>query len=155
MEDWHRFGLVTTTPMAASNINGVSTGYIDKVVSSHMTLFSLIAHGIYLYQDIPSAFFNSYIPYTYGSWNIRTPEDPGLYMVNFCLYPGSHQPSGSINISRAREFYFKYTSTYITSTLTADLIANAVAINFLLVTDGSALMRYFFFDVKIDYIYQL
>ena len=42
-----------------------------------------------------------------------TPEDEGAVMINFCLYPGTYQPSAHINVSRAREFYFNFTSAYV------------------------------------------
>jgi len=58
------------------------------------------------------------------------------------LFPRSYQPSGHLNISRARETYLKWNSTYISSTSPVDFIIVAVAINFLLITDGSAVLRY-------------
>jgi hypothetical protein len=142
MEDWHRFGQVTTNIVDPSDVNGITTEFILKTETNHVSTISVEAHGIQLYNNLPAQFFNSYIPYAYGGWNIVTPTDPGLFMVTFNLFPGSYQPSGHINVSRAREFYFKYASSYITSTLTADLVVNASAINFLLISDGSAIMRY-------------
>jgi len=58
------------------------------------------------------------------------------------LFPRSYQPSGHLNISRARETYLKWASTYMTSASSVDLQVVAVAINFLLITDGSAVLRY-------------
>jgi hypothetical protein len=142
MDDWHRFGQVSTSIVAGNVTAGITSGYVLKSESNHVSTISVEAHGIQLYNNLPAQFFNSYIPYAYGGWNIVTPTDPGLFMITFNLYPGSYQPSGHINVSRAREFYFKYASTYITSTLTADLVVNASAINFLLISDGSAIMRY-------------
>jgi hypothetical protein len=142
MEDWHRFGMITTTNYPSTNINGLSTNYTVKDPENHVTNLSIVAHGIPLYNNLPADFFNCYIPVTYGGPNIVTPTDPGLFMLPFCLYPGSYQPSGHVNVSRAREFYLYYTSTYITSSTTADLIVNAEALNFLLISDGSAILRY-------------
>lgn len=71
------------------------------------------AHGIPIYNDFPAEFFSNYSPYIWGGRNIATPEDVGALMVNFCLYPGTYQPSGHLNISRAREFFVQYTSSYI------------------------------------------
>lgn len=103
----------------------------------------LQAHGVYLYRNIQSNFFNHYIPYTYGGNHINTPFDIGALMLTFNLYPGSYQPSGHINVSRAREFYFGYTSAWISASPNdADLSIVAVAINFLLISDGSAVLRY-------------
>lgn len=101
------------------------------------------AHGVPIYRTVPAQFFNSYIPYTYGGSHLNTPYDVGAYMVTFNLYPGSYQPSGHINISRAREFYFIYSSAEIGNTIaSADLSIVAIAINFLLISDGSAILRY-------------
>ena len=133
---------------------------------------SINAHGIPIYNDIPHQFFNSYTSYTYGGHHINTPEDCGTQMITFNLYPGSYQPSGHINISRAREFYYKYSSAkvpvansasasgdcrigplggasarntgddWVSSSNTADLLIVAISINFLLISDGSAVLRY-------------
>jgi hypothetical protein len=103
------------------------------------------AHGIPLYRDIPADFFNHYVPYTYGGAHINTPKDCGVQMITFNLYPGSYQPSGHVNISRAREFYIEFTRTKINGVddvSMADLVVVAIAINFLLISDGSAVLRY-------------
>ena len=63
-------------------------------------------------------------------------------MINFALYPKSYQPSGHLNVSRAREFFLNWNTRYVGSTTPADLLAVAIAINFLLITDGSAVLRY-------------
>ena len=142
MSDWHKFGVVTTSTNAVTSVTGASEAYVLSTQAGHVSRLSVTAHGVPLYNNLPSKFFNSYIPYQYGGWNISTPEDPGLYMICFNLYPGTYQPSGHINVSRAREFYIQYDSTYVTSNATAELVVNAVAINFLLVSDGSATLRY-------------
>ena len=105
---------------------------------------SITAHGIDIYKEMPGSFFHSYTPYTYGGHNVSSPEDPGALMITFCLYPGSYQPSGHVNVSRAREFYLHYWSDNlaVSSTSAADLIVVASAINFLLISDGSAVLRY-------------
>jgi hypothetical protein len=104
---------------------------------------SITAHGIDIYKEMPGTFFHSYTPYTYGGHNVVSPEDPGALMITFCLYPGSYQPSGHVNVSRAREFYLRYWSEgAVSSAEPADLIVVASAINFLLISDGSAVLRY-------------
>lgn len=165
--DWHRLTLLTDRTIeltARSN----SAAVIDDTVAYNAgngktkTAFSqlsidrlsfpvftetidtlqLQAHSINIFQTLSSKFFRDYLPYTYGGVNVTTPEDPGALMLNFCLYPGTYQPSGHINVSRAREFYLQYVSSYVTSSTTADLLTLACAINFLLITDGSAVLRY-------------
>ncbi len=102
----------------------------------------LQAHGINIFMQLPRNFFRDYLPFTFGEDKIITPEDQGAFMLNFCLYPGSYQPSGHINVSRAREFFLQYTSSYVSSVTPADLLVLAIAINFLLISDGSAVLRY-------------
>jgi hypothetical protein len=142
MDDWHRYGLVSTTSNLAASLNGAPSDFTTKVEAAHVSRLSITAHGVPLYNDLPARFFNCYVPYTYGGWNVSAPTDPGCYMITFNMYPGTYQPSGHINVSRAREFYLKYDSSYVTSNTTADLVVNAVAINFLLISDGSATLRY-------------
>lgn len=102
----------------------------------------IVAHGIELFKQFPGKFYNSYIPFHYGGQNIRTPEDTGKFMITFGLYPGSYQPNGHVNISRAREFYFNYTSSVISNNNPGEVFLIGIAINFLLVSDGSAVLRY-------------
>jgi hypothetical protein len=102
------------------------------------------AHGVPLYRDIPASFFNHYVPYTYGGQHIKTPDDCGVHMITFNLYPGSYQPSGHVNVSRAREFYLQFQAFdgTVDSDNPADLVVVGIAINFLLISDGSAVLRY-------------
>jgi hypothetical protein len=166
--DWHRLTLMTDNVI---NLDSKSRGDVmtdDTVVfnnaasAKHKTFFTqesserlvypvatetidnlqLQAHGISIFNTFKSQFFRDYLPYTFGGANINTPQDPGALMVNFCLYPGTYQPSGHINVSRAREFYLQYASSYVTSSTPADLIVVAYAVNFLLISDGSAVLRY-------------
>ena len=144
--------LVTTDPTSASALVGT---IIQKPLESTVSVckptlsrISIKAHGIPIYNDFPAAFYNSYLPYNYGGHNIKTPEDIGAIMITFCLYPGTYQPSGHINVSRAREFYIDYITTdYIGSDSTngqypGTMFIVASAINFLLISDGSAVLRY-------------
>ena len=140
---WHKFGKCSNSVVPVSSVNGlaaVGSRYIKE--ENHVNRLTVSAHGVPLYNNLPSKFFNCYVPYLYGGWNVNTPTDPGCFMINFCLYPGTYQPSGHINVSRAREFYLQYDSSYVGPTTSAELIVNAVAINFLLISDGSATLRY-------------
>lgn len=103
---------------------------------------TITAHGIAIYNDMPAVLFSSYQPFTFGGHNFQTPADSGIHLITFCLYPNSYQPSGHINLSRAREFYLKYVSSEISSATPADMIVLGSAINFLLISDGSAVLRY-------------
>jgi hypothetical protein len=63
-------------------------------------------------------------------------------MINFGFLPGDYQPSGHVNLSRVREFYLNYTSSFISRNNKVELIVLADLINFLLIKDGSAVLRY-------------
>lgn len=113
------------------------------VLTPTVDTLAIQAQGVSLYIETPAIFFNEYIPFTYGSHHLNTPYDVGAYMITFNLYPGSYQPSGHVNVSRAREFYINYTSSYTgVNNNSADLVVVAIAINFLLISDGSAVLRY-------------
>jgi len=130
-----------------------STAYVLKaqglqvsalVPSRTLTELSVRAHGINIYNAFPAEFYNSYTSYHYGGPNINTPADIGALLVPFCLYPGTYQPSGHINVSRAREFYLNCVCdpAVVNSSTTGELLVLASAINFLLISDGSAILRY-------------
>jgi hypothetical protein len=110
---------------------------------------SLSAHDITIYPELGPAFYNSYVPYQYGSC-LKTPRDLGWYMMNFNLYPGDHQPSGHFNISRSRELYLKYTSALDPNTNQfiirpdnpVELIVIAKCINFLLFEGNNMTLKF-------------
>lgn len=162
--DWHRFtrqvNANTSTTMQSNNYsesvssNGIlppkvfigqtvqPTTYYPSV--STIDAMSLVSHGISIYDVFSDMFYNKYIPYNYGGQLMNTPsDDPGVQLINFALFPGVYQPSGHLNISRARETYVNPFSTYVSSTNgKTNFYAVARAINFLLITDGSAVLRY-------------
>jgi hypothetical protein len=160
--DWHRLTAVSTAVMdvsqRASGIYAVAADTIltAKPMNSQITgeriqsplsvesvdAVSVQAHGIVIYSLLKSSFFRDYSSYTYSEHNIRTPEDKGALLVNFALHPTQYQPSGHVNVSRVREFYINYVSTYISSSQPADMLVVASAINFLMISDGSAILRY-------------
>lgn len=107
-----------------------------------VTTLSLTAHGVSINDSFPESFFNSYVPFHYGQSRIVTPNDRGVFMFNFAAHPGTLQPSGHINLSRAREFFLKWVSSYVSSVTTIVCTVIAVCINFLLISDGSAVLRY-------------
>lgn len=165
--DWHRMTLLTNniidiTANSGSDFvidNTIAFNAVDprhKYISSQevteeltyptftetVDTLSLVAHGITIFDIYAAIFYRDYMTYTFGGVNIICPEDPGALMMNFCLYPGTYQPSGHINVSRAREFYLNYVSSYVNTSNAADLLVLAIAINFLLISDGSAVLRY-------------
>ena len=163
--DWHRMTKVNdivddrqqvaemnTTVTGATGTLGAVPGHVSRVGQINPISWSkelktvnsitLTAHGINIHDNFSDMFFNAYNPFHYGGPAVVTPDDEGALMINFSLFPGSYQPSGHLNVSRAREFFLNWTTSYVTANTPADLLAVAIAINFLLITDGSAVLRY-------------
>jgi hypothetical protein len=109
--------------------------------SPTITDLEVIAYGITIFQKSSESFYNSYLPYRFGD-RMNTPTDRGWYLINFNYLPGEHQPSGHLNLSRAREFYLNYNSNTISNDNKTELIVLCDAINFLVVKNGTAVLRY-------------
>ena len=157
--DWHRLtrlvdvnaaGFTSEQSVLPTGVFGAGGGSnIGQIMPDQYWLpvstvdqMSLTSHGIVIFDGFSDTFFNQYLPFHYGGTALNTPDDPGALFINMALFPRSYQPSGHLNISRARETYLQWTSSYISSSTPADLYVVAVAINFLLITDGSAVLRY-------------
>jgi hypothetical protein len=137
---------VVTTSVAITTCTVAEVGSTVSVCAPTLKDVSIKAHGIAIYSKFPNGFYNAYMPLNYGGHNIKTPDDIGALLITFCLYPGTYQPSGHINVSRAREFYIDYSTTSRIGSgagqSTGALVVVASAINFLLISDGSAVLRY-------------
>ena len=103
---------------------------------------NLSAQDVILYKDFESKFYSEYLPTHFGKTTIRAPEDMGLNMMTFCLYPNSFQPSGHFNVSRTRELNLGLELEGIDSNSQGQLYVTGSAINFSLVADGSLIIRY-------------
>lgn len=135
-------GTASSLTASVSRVDSAELSATVKTCTKTIDNLTIRAHGIALYDNFQSTFFNAYLPYTFGGPNVVTPKDCGALFINFALYPGSYQPSGHINISRAREFYIEYSSSVISSSVEGQLVVSASALNFLLISDGSAVLRY-------------
>jgi hypothetical protein len=157
--DWHRFTYNVDAKYdlkydieqvdATSTYDDVFETKSDFVVAPTYSVplptmdnITVKSHGINIYDGYNATFFNSYLPYQYGGPVLNTPEDSGVFLINFALFPRSYQPSGHFNLSRARETFIIWNSSYIANNLSCDLVVVGVALNFLLISDGSAILRY-------------
>jgi hypothetical protein len=164
--DWHRFSSLTnnnaivtaraalvlpsaSNPSTVTNATQVfqtseieSERFVYPKSTATVDTVKVTAHGITLFDTFNASFFSDYMPYHYGGYNVVVPEDSGAMMINFSLYPGTYQPSGHLNLSRARETYIDLASSFVSSSNNCDLSIQAIAINFLLISDGSAVLRY-------------
>jgi len=126
-------GIVYTGVPSVQGVSSEDSSFTVAVPTPTFDTVTIKAHGIPIYNGFSSKFYNAYIPYHFGGPNVGAPTDTGALMIPFCLYPGSYQPSGHINVSRAREFYLEYTSSVINTSVVGTLVVTASAINFLLI----------------------
>ena len=149
--DWHKFVQVSYKQALNSSVAGIdSTGAmvdcVDRVkyanVARTIDSVSVTAHGVPLYNSFDASFFNSYQTDIYGREKLMAPDDEGALFINFALHPYSMQPSGHINTSRAREFYLIFDTSVASSSNPCTLLVEGSALNFLLVSDGTAVLRY-------------
>lgn len=106
--------------------------------------FGIVSSGNEIVKRIRAPFFNSYVPNALMSECMTSPKDSNVYFTSFSLFPTLYQPSGYFNMSRARETYikFKCRDNVVSSDNPTELIVVSRPINFLIVSDGSAAMRY-------------
>jgi len=145
--DWHRLTHVVESTVNEPDVSQYSS--VAKVVPDKYYLpvptidsITLTTHGVTIFDVFNDTFYNQYMPLHYGGAAITTPDDPNTLFLNMCLFPRAYQPSGHFNVSRARETYLRWTTSYVSSKTPADLIVVAVVINFLVLTDGSAVLRF-------------
>ena len=107
----------------------------------------ITAHSIPLYDMMPAAFYNAYLPMRYPQSRERltvTPHDTSAFLINFCLYPGANQPSGYFNLSGDREMYLKYdikpSAAEAASNGGSEFVISSSAINFLMRGKGDKIM---------------
>ncbi len=145
-ETWHRFTntelLNYFSPVVTTGNTLISRNVQARQYSPVVSKIGFVAHGIDFYREVEESFFSTYLPYTYGQNRVVSPNDNGKYMLNFNLYPEHFQASGYLNTSRAREIFLNYESEYISSNNVVEFIMTALALNFLIIADGSANLRY-------------
>lgn len=95
---------------------------------------------IEIFQNDTVNKFSSFYPYT--AIGLNTPEDQGWLLFNMQFRPDSYDPSGHIDMSRNREVYLNYSSSYVNDLHRTRLIVIAQTINFLVVRNNSAYLRY-------------
>lgn len=150
---WHRNSILTARTVKEAVVTGLATIQVNEAVYLNetpvVTSLELRAHDTIIYPKLAPSFYNSYLPTRFGG-NLKTPKDIGWYMMNFCVNPGDYQPSGHFNVSQERELYLNYVSAvdsntslpYIRKDNPINLIVIAECINFLLVQNNTAVLRF-------------
>lgn len=113
----------------------------DNIVAT----LGLAAHGIDIFGDSPSTFYNAYLPGKYPlTATVTAPDDEAALLVPLCLFPGRDQPSGYFNLSAAREMYLRYRlkDEYASAASDCELVISMSAINFLVTRGDSISLEY-------------
>jgi hypothetical protein len=97
------------------------------------------ASGNNLFDSHHTKFYNSYVVSKFE--NMNAPIDIGYYAMPFCA-KNQHNPSGSIDFSELRELYLYFESNSISSVNPTDLIVLTKCINFILIDQGSLMLKY-------------
>jgi len=151
-QNWHRPMQLTARTYKEAVVVGTSTIQVNEAVyynEKHcITKMELRSNDIVIYPELAPEFYDSYLPYRYGV-HLKTPKQLGWYMINFCMNPGEHQPSGHMNATNNRELDLRYVSAVddsdnyiIRPDNPVDLIVSADVINFLIVHNGTAALRF-------------
>ena len=153
MTDWYKYYYIDNQPVptTVAYINplppptySVGVGVTSlQIPRRSLTSIAFQSHGIDIYKEFKSDFYDNVINYIFGSETFNSAEEFGIYLINFSIYTGTYQPTGYFNTSQTRENYFNYQSTSITVGQPASLIMVAVAINFLLIGNDTAILRYY------------
>lgn len=145
-EDWYRFCRVDLfnylTPVVTTGSTIVGRNIQARRLLPTVNNITFETYSIELNKEVQEKFYNAYTPFRFGENKITSPVDPGKYMLNLNLYPNSFQASGYLNTSLAREFFIKYASTFISNDNKCELVLLGIAINFLLIANGSANLRF-------------
>jgi hypothetical protein len=119
------------------------TGSVDPLVSS----IGVTSHGIDIFPELPAQFYNSYLPTRYAAKSlVAAPEDPGAYLLPFCLRPGEYDPSGYFNLSTGREMYLQYQMTREAAAEYAaggaEMVVSMSALNFIIRRGDVVTLKY-------------
>lgn len=161
--DWHRFQVINVEQVdsvansadlrfgATTNADAIATTVVQKKISTTNVMNSaesidalkVYVNGINLFNEEVSSFYKNYLQYTFGECTLNTQIDDGVLLVNFSLFPWTYQPSGHFNVSRTNQFYVDVVSSWANisgNILNVKFVAKAI--NFLLIADGSCVLRY-------------
>ncbi len=140
---WHLFSHVNEREFA---IPGTKKNMPKMICYEHTPLLHTLQvdiskFGYGPYHKYPQRFYNSYIPYVHGGYNLNTPTDQGLIMINFCLNPGTHQPSGHIICSDDEHIILKFTTSFDDFN-SANLIVSGSCLALLYLKDGGCKLHH-------------
>lgn len=102
--------------------------------------FSFEGNDSSTYGTQSVTFYDGYLPFISGR-NVMSNKN-NIYYLPFTFNPQEIQPCGYLNLSKVRELYLEYSSNLIETYKPVKLYIYATALNFLLITQNSATLKY-------------
>ena len=116
------------------------TSALDPIIS---TLGLQAESDVMVYPALPATFYNAYLPGRYAhETRVSSTTDPGAYLLNFCLWPGRREQTGTLDASAIRDLNLVYTAAGVSVATPSDLIIRGVAVNFLVRSGDTVHLRY-------------
>lgn len=125
---------VNNTPILAIN---AATYYNEDAVIDQC---GVRIKDIEVFQTDTVKKYSSLCPY--AAIGLNTPEDQGWLLFSKQFRHDIYDPSGHIDMSRNRDVYLEYTSGYISDTKRVKLTIMAQVVNFLIIIDNSAHLKF-------------
>ena len=117
-----------------------------STLESFVKTLEIKEHTIRVIPPLGETFYNAYSPIRYIDNNMLvSPSDSSVLLINFCLYPGKFNPSGSFNLSAGRELYINLEVKDFAQPLLsgrAEMLVFMSALNFLIRRGDKLHLRY-------------
>ena len=107
--------------------------YKNKIIP--IQNLGLTSSGVVIYNSNHYQFYEDFLPFSRGNTAVLM---RGAFLIPFNLKTGELQPTGYMNLDRARETYLNWTGGLFSETAPAMLYVCGMSINFLIVKDGKA-----------------
>ena len=147
LQTWYKNAILDLnyiqTPVIYDNAGTKTIGYnsIKYYQESHVVNnIKLNINNTSTYSFNSVNLYDSYLPYI-SDKNVITSNN-NIYYLPFSFYESDNQPCGYLNLSKSREIYLDYESTKIEQYTPVKLYIYAKTINFLLITQNSANLKY-------------
>lgn len=113
-----------------------------KVVEEAVTEFGLNIYDADFYEKQATTFYRNYLPFAYSNGYVVGDDValPGM-MFTIAQIPGYSNPNGHFNVSKTRNVKYNLTTVLGPKGKVA-LISDYTCINFIIISDGSLIIRY-------------
>jgi hypothetical protein len=140
------------TAASSTESYGVQTSIVPTETVSYYLQFPTISYleislqSIPLYSELAADFYNAYLPFQYGNYNITGTSENSSVFIPFNFYPNDNgSPNGHVNLSRSREFQVRLVSNVIGTnsySSTGTAVHVGYTINFWIASSGNLYLRF-------------